>query len=189
MRLDDHVTRELMKNPRATPPPKEGGDIYFFLPGHRGPFATWKDFDGVFGKQILTGAKSLTYDQRYILLPAAGVLISIPATNDRLVLRRFDLDDLLTKFIQPYLFVASSPVTVATRGSTYTYRVVVKTNGPGTKYQLDKAPPGMKVTTDGKITWEVPADFAADEAEVSLKVTDVRPLLAAVHTFRIAIEK
>ena len=57
------------------------------------------------------------------------------------------------------------------------------------KYQLDKAPPGMKVTTDGKISWEVPTDFAADEAEVSLKVTDVRPLLTAVHTFRIAIEK
>jgi hypothetical protein len=34
-----------------------------------------------------------TIDKRFHLVPAAGLLITIPVTNDRLVLRRIDLSE------------------------------------------------------------------------------------------------
>jgi hypothetical protein len=189
MRLDDHWTRDLMKNPKPVNPSKEGGDVLFYLPGQKAPFAAWKDFDGVFGQKLLAGGKSLTADQRYILLPDAGVLITIPASNDRLVLYRFDLDDLLTKYGKDYLFVASTPLTVATKGQTYAYQVVAKSKQPEVKYTLAKSPAGMKVTTEGKLTWDVPADFAADDAEVILNITGKLNTTTVVHSFKITIEK
>jgi hypothetical protein len=188
MRLDDHVTREVMKNPKTPLAQiKEGGDIFFYLPGQRTPFATWKDFEGVFGKNLLTGAKSLTYDERYMLLPSAGVLITVPATNDRLNLHRFDLDDLLNKSGKEYLFVASTPVTTALKGGTYAYPVVVKSKRPGVTYEVTKSPPGMKVTTDGKLLWDVPADFPNDDAEVSLKIATGPGGPVVEHGFKIGV--
>jgi hypothetical protein len=189
MRLDDHVTREMMKIPTPKPPYKEGGDLLFYLPGQKTQFATWRDFDGVFGKLLLAGGKSLSADERYILLPDAGVLITIPATNASVVLYRFDLDDLLAKYGKDYLFVASTPVTLATKGRTYTYPVAVKSKKPNVNYTLAKSPPGMKITTEGKLIWDVPGDFAGDEAEVILNVSDKQNTTVVQHTFKITVEK
>jgi hypothetical protein len=189
MRLDDHVTREMQKVPTPKPPYKEGGDIHFYLPGQKTPFATWKDFDGVFGQKLLAGGKNFNADERYILLPDAGVLITIPASNDRLVLYRFDLDDLLTKYGKDYLFIASTPLTVATKGQQYTYPVITKSKQPDVEYFLIKSPPGMKVTTEGKLIWDVPVDFAGEEAEVILNVSTKQNAAKLQHTFKIVVEK
>ncbi len=185
MRLEEHAA----KTPRPAAAAREGGDILFYLPGQPTPFGAFRDFEGIFGQKLLAGAKSLSYDQRYILLPAAGVLISIPAANDRLVLHRFDLDELLVRFNKDYLFVSSAPVTTATRGSTYSYPVLVKSKQQGVVYELTKKPEGMKVTPEGKLQWDVPANFAGDEAEVTLKIADKSKIPAIEHSFRIAIEK
>jgi hypothetical protein len=185
MRLEDHAA----KGARQAAAVKEGGEIQFYLPGQQAPFAAFRDFEGVFGQKLLTASKSLSYDQRYILLPLAGVLISIPAANDRLVLHRFDLDELLVRFNKQYLFVTSTPVTTATKGGTYSYPVLVKSKQGGVIYELAKKPEGMKVTADGKLLWDVPANFAGDEAEVTLKIADKSATPPVEHSFRIVIEK
>ena len=46
-------------------------------------------------------------DKRFHLVPQAGLLITIPNSHDRLVLRRLDLDEALNRAGRDYLVVAS----------------------------------------------------------------------------------
>ena len=55
------------------------------------------------------GREAFGADRRIFLIPSAKVLITIPETNDRLVLHRFDLDAALDKSGVDYLFVMSEP--------------------------------------------------------------------------------
>ena len=51
-------------------------------------------------------------------------------------------------------------------------KVEVKSKAGGLKYSLETPPPGMTVSADGTVTWDVPADFAQPDVEVSLTVRD-----------------
>jgi hypothetical protein len=110
---------------------------------------------------------------RHILLnPEARRLVVIPETNDRVVLYRFDLAEVLAKSEADYLLVTSRPPTAAAKGSAYTYKLEVKSKKGGVKYRLDSGPPGMEVSADGLVKWKVPAGFADAETEVIVNVSD-----------------
>lgn len=112
------------------------------------------------------------YDRRIHLLPSAGVLLTIPATNDQIVVRKLDVEAALKKSALDYLFVASVQVRRAVKGAAYAYQVEVKSKKGKVVYRLDSGPEGMRISAAGKLTWAVPADFGEDEASVVLSIRD-----------------
>ena len=53
-----------------------------------------------------------TIDKRFHLILPAHLLITVPFTNDRLVLRRLDIDKALGSWNEDYLLVTSTPTLV-----------------------------------------------------------------------------
>jgi hypothetical protein len=125
------------------------------------------------------------FDKHILLNPAAKRLVVIPETNDKVVLYRFDLVDLLQKSGVDYLVVTSQPVTVAVKGSEYSYQVEAKSSKGGVRYRLDSGPDGMQVSKDGLVTWKVPADYAGASADVIVNVSDAAGQ-ERFHTFTIS---
>jgi hypothetical protein len=115
---------------------------------------------------------ALSADKRIHFIPAAKLIVTIPAACDRLVLHRFDVEAALEKSGVDYLLIASSPPTAAKKGTLYAYRLTVKSKKGGVKSRLESGPPGMKLSPKGVLTWRVPADFAEDQTDVLITVTD-----------------
>jgi hypothetical protein len=131
--------------------------------------------------------EAFTNDKRIHLIPRAKLLVTIPATNDQLILHRFDPDEALEKSRIEYLFVTSQPVTMAKKGTLYKYLVTVKSKKGGIRYNLDSAPPEMKLSAAGELAWHVPASFAEKEAQVIIRITDAGGN-EAFHTFTLTVE-
>jgi hypothetical protein len=167
---------------------RPGGSLAFFITGQEQPFGQLGDVAGVSNEQIAYGTNRdrLTHDQRVHFIPAARLVVSIPATSDRLELHRFDPDEALEKSGMDYLVVTSSPRPVAVKGQSYVYPLVVKSRKGGVQYRLDSGPDGMKVGPDGRLTWDVPADFAEAEVDVILTVRDAAGQ-EMFHTFKITV--
>jgi hypothetical protein len=163
------------------------GSLAFRLPFDDRALARLEDVEGIWFNRGASGSSpDLTFDKRIIYIPEAQLLITVPMTDDRLVLRRFDLDETLEKSGLDYLFVTSVPPGIAGRGEEYRYTLSVKAKKPGVKVRLDAGPPGMKVSEAGELTWAVPADFKSAEAEVSLTVSDSTGQ-EVPHAFKVAV--
>ncbi len=165
-----------------------GGDLSFFLPGGKEPFATLKDVEGVTNEQIAYGSNrdTLTHDQRIHFLPAAKVVVAVPKTNDRLILYRFDPEAALEKSNLDYLVVTSQAPPAARAGQEYAYQLAVKSKKGGVKYRLDSGPKGMAIDAAGKLTW-TPAADAPKENDVVVSVRDASGQEVA-HSFRVGVE-
>jgi hypothetical protein len=75
-------------------PGQHGGSVSFFQTGKDQPFTRLSRVEGVTNEQIAYGNNrdKLTFDQRLLFIPAAKVVVTVPPTNDRLVLHRFDVE-------------------------------------------------------------------------------------------------
>jgi hypothetical protein len=168
---------------------KLGGKLSFFLPGHEQPFAQLDDVEGVTNEQISYGKlrDTLPHDQRVHFIPKAQLVVTIPAGDDRLVLRRFDAEAALKKSGLDYLVVTSDPPPAARKGGTYDYQVTAKARKGTVQYRLDAGPKGMQLAEGGRLTWAVPADFAG-EADVIITVSDGAGQ-ECFHAFKIGVRE
>jgi WD40 repeat protein len=123
-------------------------------------------------KDPILSRKLLNLDKRVHLIPEAALLVTIPMPNDRIVLRRLDVLGELNRRGIDYLYVASSPAAIATRGQAFAFALDVRTREGGVKYELTEGPPGLSVSPAGAIAWNVPAAFEADRARVAITVRD-----------------
>jgi hypothetical protein len=130
----------------------------------------------------------LPVDQRVFLIPAAKMLAVIPWSGDKLVLYRFDLDEALEKSGVDFLVAASEPVISAVKGREYVYPIVVKSKQGKVKFKLESGPRGMSVSGDGKLTWNVPADFAEAKVDVLLTIGDASGQ-EIFHSFEIHVKE
>jgi hypothetical protein len=103
---------------------------------------------------------------------SANALLSIPFSNDKIVMQSFDLLRELGNSPADYFFVASVPVRVFEVGKTYQYRIEVASRRPGAKFELTSGPEGMRVSRTGEVTWEVPEDFAEESVDVIVGITN-----------------
>lgn len=71
-----------------------GGTLSFFDQGQEQPFAQMGNIEGVTNEQIAYGElrDTLTHDQRILFIPKAKLIVTIPKSDDRLILYRFDID-------------------------------------------------------------------------------------------------
>ena len=127
-----------------------------------------------------------TYDKRIHFLPQAKLIITIPASNDRLVLHRLDVDAVLEKSGVDYLFVTSEAPNSARKGETNIYQLVVKSRKGGVKYRVESGPAGMTVSESGKVNWQVPAGYTEPDATAILVITDAAGQ-ERFHTFTVAV--
>jgi hypothetical protein len=150
------------------------------------PLVTLPNLDAFQGLVDWRVGGGLPFDRHVFLIPDARLLVVIPRAKDKLLLCRFDLEQLLDKAGGDYLFVQSQPVTTAVRGQTYTYQVDVKSRKGNLKIKLDSGPEGMKVSPEGQVTWAVAGNFPAAEVDVVLTVSDASGQ-EIPHKFKISL--
>ena len=114
----------------------------------------------------------LSVDKRFHWVPAANLLITIPFSNDRLVLRRLDLNEALDRSGDDYLVVVSPPCVAATAGQKLDHQIVARSPKGGITYKLADGPDGLDVTSDGKVTWIVPDGQRGADLTARVAVAD-----------------
>ena len=113
---------------------------------------------------------NLTMNKRFSLVPAAGLLITIPPTNDRLVLRRLDIDDALGRSGGDEIIVVSPLSIPAISGRKLEHQILARSSKGGITYSLAKGPDGLTLADDGKLTWLVPQGAKGEAISVVITV-------------------
>jgi hypothetical protein len=167
--------------------PKDGkSGLTLHLPGSTQPLSSLDGVELPEGVNPWDREKFQT-DRRIHLIPDAKLLITIPASNDKLILHRLDVEKELEKSEQDYLFILSGPAESVRKANAYRYQLVVKSRKGGVSYKLESGPKGMEITPDGMVRWDVPADFKETETTVVLSVSD-KSGLEVFQTFKLLIE-
>ena len=164
----------------------KGGSLSVYMVGHQRPLAKPDIEHGVYFDGS-DGEKTGVW-QRILLVPQANVIVVLPRSNDQVVLHKFDIDATLEKSGADYLFVASQPPRTVKAGTKLTYSMVVKAKRRPVTYRLDNGPKGMAVSSEGVVTWAVPADAAEGDQEVILTVRDAAGQ-EVFHTFKLRVVK
>jgi hypothetical protein len=155
------------------------------LEGDTRPLVTLKDID--VGDLNPWDREPFPVDRRVHFLPQYKLLVTLPQSNDRLVVRRLDVEEALEKSGVDYLLVTSEPPTSVKPGEALEYQVTVKSKRGRARYKLESGPKGMTVAKDGKLTWKVPADFKEKEADVILSIGDASGQ-EIFHNFTLTVE-
>jgi hypothetical protein len=165
------------------------GRLSVYIPGHDKPIGIVEEIEGYIGQTTNYGRlpNHLMHDRRVFFVPEAKVLISVPLSNDQIVIRPLDIDALLARSGFDFLFVVSNPPLTARGSTAYTYQIAAKSNKGGIKYKLESGPKGMKVSPQGLVEWEVPKKTDKSEHEVVISVTDAAGQ-ECFHTFTINVE-
>jgi hypothetical protein len=114
----------------------------------------------------------LSLDKRFHFVPHAQLLMTIPVENDRLVLRRLNLNEALDRAGGSYLFVVSSPCVAVTAGQKLEYRVEARSGIGGITCALARGPAGLNVAPDGAVEWLVPPKLAGEDLTAAITVKD-----------------
>ncbi len=171
--------------------PDSVGDLEVMIPGQYRQICTLRQVPGVVRDSLNYGgnaADKMQSDKRLFLIPSAKLFVSIPTTNDKLALRRFDLDKLLAASDTDYLFVASMPPREVRPGAIFKYDLEVKSRRGGVKTKLESGPEGMRLSPEGKLTWAVPAAAKKQTVDVILSISDATEQ-ETFQSFQIQVQK
>ncbi len=123
---------------------------------------------------------------RYV--PTANAVVSLPPSNQQIVVRSLDLAEKLQQSGEDFLVVTSLPSRRAMIGSMYSYQIEALSRGGGLKYTLESGPEGMRVSDTGQIEWRVRGVEAGEVIHVILTVADASGQ-EAFHAFDLATER
>ncbi|MFM8189158.1 MAG: S1C family serine protease [Pirellula sp.] len=110
-------------------------------------------------------------DKRLFLDIEAGILVSIPMSDDRVLLHPFDLQAELAKTAADYLVATAPKKTKFTPGEIYQAKIQVETNRPNIGYRLLSGPKGMEISPSGILVWKVPRLYQPSSVEVIVSIT------------------
>lgn len=136
------------------------------------PLANLPDLElGVSANNESWTANDFTIDKRVFANLDSNAIVSIPFSNDRIVVNPFNIMGELKKSDIDFFFIASTPPRVFSPGKTYSYQIQLETNQKGIKYELTSGPKGMEISKTGKLTWKVPSGFNDATTDVIVSVT------------------
>ena len=163
-------------------------DISLVLKGHEEPLIVLKD---VKLRSLDSSARyrveAIPINARAYLLPRLEVLITLPDSNNEVVMRRFRLAELLKEAGREYLLVNSQPpLTTAKLGQTWTYASQVLSSQGGLKYTLDSPPARMQVSAAGVVTWTPEKRPLGGRVSCTLEVTDAQGTVVK-HPFEVVV--
>jgi hypothetical protein len=127
-------------------------------------------------------------EKRFHLVPAANLLITIPFTNDRLVLRRLDIGKALDQLGGNYLIVTTPSNLYAGAGKMLVHQIEARAKAGGLRYALTQGPDGMTVSPDGKLSWLPPKGAADGEVVTAVVVVADSSGQERFHTLRIRVD-
>lgn len=127
-----------------------------------------------------------TTDKRYHLIPQFNLLVTIPYTNDKLVLRKLDIKAELIKNGLDFLYVTSTPPSTIKLGATFSYQIKVESNKGGLKYNLDSGPAGMSISSSGLVTWRPKNENTENNFTVIITISDAGGQ-ELFHTFKLSL--
>jgi WD40 repeat protein len=113
----------------------------------------------------------LAPDKRLIWIPAADLLITIPFSDERLVLRRLNLREAVNRLKIDGVFLTSSALLTARAGTPFRSRIDCVSREKDVTFELIHGPNGLSVARDGTISWEPPAALAGHEESVVVAVS------------------
>jgi hypothetical protein len=124
----------------------------------------------------------LMLGQRFHLIPSARLLVTIPAENDRLVVRRLDVVGELHRLGVDEIVVTSPPVVVAVVGEPFRHRVEAYAQG-GASFERSDGPEQLSVSREGEMRWDVPKEASGRETTVVVAVRSAsgKTVLHKVH--------
>jgi S1-C subfamily serine protease len=114
----------------------------------------------------------ITADKRFLLIPRAGLLVTIPPSNDRIVFRRLDIAESLARLPGEFLFVSSQGDLIAKPGQPLRHQLDVLSKKGGVTVALDRGPKGLSVSPQGLVSWQVPDGRQGAEETAVLLVSD-----------------
>lgn len=109
-------------------------------------------------------------DQRFHWVPAADLLVVIPPSDDRLILRRVHLDEMSGRLGKQTLYVSSPRGVDVILGRPFRHPIKARSGRGRPEFTLLKGPIGLQLAPGGELTWEDPAGKPGDEVEVVFKV-------------------
>ena len=112
-----------------------------------------------------------TLDKRVHYIIAANQLITVPFSNDKLVIQPFDCQKEMEKADLDYLYVTSIPPRSVQPNDHFQYALEVVTNGGSPKFELSSGPKGMSIDAQGVVHWKVPASLKEDNVSVIITIT------------------
>ncbi len=122
-----------------------------------------------------------SFEKRVHFVPTAKLLVTIPASGDRLVLRRVDLDQLLARNAEDWLVVTSPRLLGAEAGKPLRHQVQVRVGRGKPRFSLGNGPAGLTIDADGMISWPSPSQAPdADESVLAVNVLDAANRIHAV---------
>ncbi len=125
-------------------------------------------------------------DERFIYVPWANMLVTLPKGNQQIVLRRFDVMQMLARSGVEYLFVDSIPPYQTFIGQALRYQIEVKSKADGVKYRLETGPQGMTVSPSGLVTWNAPSGFAEPQVQAIIAISNSAGK-EILHSFRVRV--
>jgi hypothetical protein len=126
-------------------------------------------------------------EPRFRYVPSANVFLTIPDSNDKVIVRPFNLTEALDKTGEAYLFVISRPPTRARAATTYKYQIEAQSKEGGLKYNVESGPDGLTVSEKGEVRWEIPPGQRGKTVKVVLSIKDAGGK-EVFHTFDVAVE-
>jgi serine/threonine protein kinase/mono/diheme cytochrome c family protein len=123
----------------------------------RVPMFTVGGVEKMTGSSLNSNWVRVNNEPRVHYLPSANVLVNLPESNDRVVLRTLNLMEELKRSGQDYLFVLSRPDKHVAAGSTFTYRMDLRSKESIVGCRLESGPEGMTVSNSGTVRWTAPA--------------------------------
>jgi S1-C subfamily serine protease len=155
-----------------------------YLVGNDQPLTTLPPLDELAAlPQEQWTSNDFTVDKRVHFFPTANLLITVPTSNDSLILRKFNVIDALDRSGIDYLFVNSTPITGARKGEGYRYPLEVKSKRGGVSFKIESGPEGMSISPTGVLTWQIPRDAADSTVIVTIRDASGQEIF---HTFTIA---
>jgi hypothetical protein len=117
-------------------------------------------------------------DQRFHWIPAANLLVVIPPTNDRLVLRHVRLKEMLERLGGNYLFVSSPRGIDVVLGRPFRGAIIAETGRGRATFTLMKGPPGLRLSIVGELQWDEPSGKPGDQVELDIEISNgaMRPV-------------
>lgn len=140
--------------------------------GELQPLLALNDIDTSLSKYERQDPPGMAFTKRFSFFPNQNILIQVPNTNDRLILHRVSLLELMKQSGIDYFYATSRPETKAAPGQHWQYQIETASRRGGVKYRLVSGPEGMAVTVTGLLTWQVPADIVEPEFKVTVQLKD-----------------
>ncbi len=112
-------------------------------------------------------------EPRVYFIPSASVLATLPAGDDRVVLRRLNLAEKAKAQERSDIYVDSSAPAEARRGQVFRYQIAAHGNGQGKlAYHLESGPRGMSVNANGLVVWSIPSRYKEEQVSAVVSIRD-----------------